>query len=47
MRIRRVMSAMAVGALLAIGGMAAPALAGGVSNTAEPTVTTQGWEYGD
>ncbi|MGW5576974.1 hypothetical protein [Micromonospora chokoriensis] len=44
MRIRRVVYAIAIGALLAIGAMAAPAQAGGVSE--EPTVTTMGWEHG-
>ncbi|MGW3787679.1 hypothetical protein ACWD5Z_24055 [Micromonospora chokoriensis] len=44
MRIRRVVYAMAIGALLAIGAMTAPAQAGDVSQ--EPIVTTMGWEHG-
>ncbi|MEV1156205.1 hypothetical protein AB0J27_12475 [Micromonospora chokoriensis] len=43
MRIRRVVYAMAIGALLAIGAMAAPAQAGGVSQG--PIVTTMGWDH--
>ncbi|MDG4840934.1 hypothetical protein O7631_30785 [Micromonospora sp. WMMD967] len=45
MRIRRVVYAVAIGALLAVGAMAAPAQAGGVSE--EPVVTTMGWDYPD
>ncbi|MET7865463.1 hypothetical protein [Micromonospora taraxaci] len=47
MRIRRVVYAMAIGALLAIGAMAAPAQAGDVSNVPEPILSTLGWGHAD
>ncbi|MEW2142695.1 hypothetical protein AB0869_07735 [Micromonospora vinacea] len=45
MRIRRVLYAVAVGAMLAVTGLAAPAHADGTSVAPQPILHTFGWDY--